>query len=175
MGLFDHDEVHLLKEILRELREERQGIHAQLKEITRILRQLVVHKAVSATLTYTTDQGEQSMASTPLALLVGQTASPTFTEWSGPNGTGTPLQPVGQVTYADDGTGVISTDPSTGIVTGVSPTAAGAVATVTGTDAGDNLTAQATFTVSAPPPPPAVSATLTYTANPLPASLRAKK
>jgi len=109
------------------------------------------------------------MATTPLALVVGQTANPTFSEFDAA-GDSEPI--VGPVTYAADASGAVTVDPNTGIATGASPTAAGEVATVTATDASNSLAASATFTVSPAAPPVAVSATLSYTANPLSSAVR---
>ncbi|MFZ0736806.1 MAG: hypothetical protein WAM96_06905 [Candidatus Acidiferrales bacterium] len=106
-----------------------------------------------------------------LALVIGQLATPTFTEF---DVNGNVVAPIGPVTYAADPSGAISVDPNLGTVTALVPTATGAVATSTATDAGNGLSASATFTVTAvvPPPPVAVSATLTYVAGPVPASAR---
>ena len=159
----------LLKRILALMEAEHESSHAQLREIIRLLREIVPRKAVRATLTYAI-QGE-TMATTPLALIVGQTANPTYTEFDA-QGNSEPV--VGPVTYAADASGAVTVDPNSGVATAAAPTADGTVATVTATDAANGLFASASFTVSPPAPPVAVSATLTYTANPLPASLKAK-
>lgn len=94
----------------------------------------------------------------PATIQVGKTASSSFLEWSGPNGTGTQEAPVGAVTYSSDNTAVATVDPATGIATGVSA----GTANISGTDAGNSLTASDVLTVSIGP---AVSATLTLAAN----------
>jgi hypothetical protein len=165
-GWFGHDENEILKQIARTLKE----FEEDFDEFLVLVRNFVKPQPVRATLTYATQQGE-TMATTPLALFVGQTATPTFTEFDA-NGNVVPI--VGPVTYAADSSGAVSVDPNSGIVTGAVATASGAVATVTATDANNGLNASATFTVSAVAPPPATSATLTYVANPLSAALRAK-
>jgi len=172
--LFGFGDKKVLERIADELHEtnEELSINAhQLKRIGDILEKLFPPaKAVSATLTYTTSQGETSMASTPLALFVGQTATPTFSEFSA-SGASVPV--VGPVTYAADSSGAVTVDPASGIVTGAANTAVGAVATVTATDTSNSLAAQATFTVTTEIPV-ATSATLTYTAGPIPAAIRAR-
>lgn len=107
---------------------------------------------LSATLTYH-HKGEKM----PVTLLVGQTANPTYQEWSGPNGTGDPLPPAGAVTYASSDATKVSVDPNSGVPTGV---ALGS-AKITATDAANGLSASDTITVTEV----AQSATLTFTAN----------
>jgi uncharacterized protein YjdB len=97
----------------------------------------------------------------PATIVVGQTATAVYTEWSGPNGTGTALPDAGAVTFASSDTVNAPVDPNTGIVTGVGPT----TATITGTDATNGLTASDTCTVTSPITT-AQSATLVVTANP---------
>jgi hypothetical protein len=132
-------ELEVLKEILHELRKLRHELFPQ---------------AQSATLTL----GGNGM---PATIQVGGTATATFLEWSGPGGTGVQVPPVGAVTYSSDNPAVATVDPNTGIATGVSA----GTANISGTDAGNNLTASDVLTVSAPPPPVAVSATLNLVAN----------
>jgi uncharacterized protein YjdB len=135
------EQIRLLREIL--------------KEVKRIRHEFPNGKAESATLTF---KGDSDM---PATILVGATATATFLEWTGPNGTGSQIAPVGPVTYASDNTAVATVDPNTGIATGVSA----GTANISGTDAGNNLTASDVLTVTAVPPPVAVSATLTLVAN----------
>lgn len=125
--------------------------------------------AKSATLTFVDSKGNKLM---PASIVVGQTATAVYTEWSGPSGTGTALPDAGAVTFTSSDPTNAPVDPNTGIVTGVGPT----TAMITGTDAtpinGVTFSASDTVTVSAvtPPPPPPVaaqSATLVLTANPL--------
>ena len=97
----------------------------------------------------------------PATIVVGQTATAVYTEWSGPNGTGTALPDAGPVTFASSDPTNAPVDPSTGIVTGVGAT----TATITGTDATNGLNASDTVTVAAAPVV-AQSATLVLTANP---------
>jgi len=97
----------------------------------------------------------------PATIVVGQTATAVYTEWSGPNGTGTALPDAGPVTFASSDPTNAPVDPSTGIVTGVGAT----TATITGTDATNGLSASDTVTVTAAPVV-AQSATLVVTANP---------
>jgi hypothetical protein len=144
-------ERHKINEILRTVKENRRILW----EIWKILGR--VPKAQSATLTLTAEQGDEM----PATIQVGQTATATFLEWSGPNGTGVQVPPSGAVSYASDTPSVATVDPNTGIATGVGP----GTANISGTDAGNNLTASDVLTVQAAPPPPAVSATLTLVAN----------
>jgi hypothetical protein len=97
----------------------------------------------------------------PATIQVGGTATATYLEWSGPNGTGSQVPPVGAVTYSSDTPAVATVDPNTGIATGVGA----GTANISGLDAGTGLTASDVLTVQAPPPPAPVSATLTLTAN----------
>jgi hypothetical protein len=168
-GWFGHDENEILKQIAKTLK----AFEEDFDEFLALVRKFVQPQPVRATLTYATQQGETTdMATTPLALFVGQTAVPTFSEFDA-NGIVVPV--VGPVTYAADTSGAISVDPNTGIVTGVNETPPnGTTAGVIATDANNGLTASASFTVSAVVPPPATSATLTYAANPLSAAARAK-
>ena len=93
----------------------------------------------------------------PVTIEVGKQAQANFKEWSGPNGTGTELPPVGAVSFASDNTAVATVDPASGLATGVAP----GTANISGTDAGNSLSASDVLTVSAPV---AQSATLTLTA-----------
>jgi uncharacterized protein YjdB len=97
----------------------------------------------------------------PATIVVAGTATATFLEWSGPGGTGVQVGPTGAVSYASDNSAVATVDPNTGIATGVSA----GTANISGTDAGNSLTASDVLTVTAAPPPPAVSATLNLVAN----------
>jgi Bacterial Ig-like domain (group 2) len=121
------------------------------KEIAHDLRRKRIQ---SATLTF----GGTDM---PATIQVGNTATATYLEWSGPNGTGSQVPPVGAVTYASDTPGVATVDPNTGICTGVSA----GTANISGVDAGTGLTASDVLTVQAAPPPTPQSATLTLVAN----------
>jgi len=130
----------------------------------------------SMTLSYAL-QGESGMSSTtqPLNLVIGQTALPTEQEWSGPNGTGSPVSNAGAVSYSADPSGAVIVDPNTGIVTAASATAPGAVATVTASDASNPSVLFATFTfiVTGTSGTQPQSMTLNYTPGPVPASAQA--
>jgi len=86
----------------------------------------------------------------------GHGATFKFTEWSGPNGTGTIEAPIGTVTYASDNIGVGRVD-ATGAVTAFGV----GTCNISGTDPGNGLTASDVLTVTG-----AVSATGVLTANP---------
>ena len=97
----------------------------------------------------------------PATIVVGGFgALATFQEWTGPNGTGNTVPPVGAVSFASDNAAVATVD-SLGNVTAV----AAGTANVSATDAGNGLTASDVLTVTAAAPPPAVSATLSLTAK----------
>lgn len=160
-------ECHCCNLLANEIAEQ----NALLRTIIRLLGGYPVPRPQSMTLSYTIE-GETTMSTVlPIQLEVGQTASPTEQEWSGPNGTGTEVPNAGAVSYAADASGAISVDPNTGIVTAVAPTASGAVATATATDASNPsvLTASVQFTV-VPVPVVAESMTLAYTPGPAPAA-----
>lgn len=91
--------------------------------------------------------------------VTGNGASSLFQEFTGPNGTGAPVKPIGPVTFASSDPTIATVDPNTGRCTAV----AVGTTTITGTDAGNSLTASDTLTVVADT---AQSATLTLTANP---------
>ena len=97
----------------------------------------------------------------PATILVGATATAVFTEFTGPGGTGVTIPPIGAVSFASDNAAVATVDPASGIATGVSA----GTANISGTDAGNSLTASDVLTVTAAPPPVAQSATLVLTAN----------
>ena len=88
---------------------------------------------------------------------VGQTATPNYQEWSGPNGTGDKLNPAGPVTYQSDNPLAVAVDPNSGIATGL----AAGTANITATDSVDGLSASTQITVTEQ----AVSATLDYVSN----------
>ncbi len=98
----------------------------------------------------------------------GKGATFTFTEFSGPNGTGSVVPPSGPITYASDNTAVATVDAS-GQVTAVAANADGSPATanITGVDPAspNKVAAGDVITVTAAPPPVAVSATGVLTAN----------
>jgi hypothetical protein len=151
-------ENHLLHEILREEMFQSRLLELQTEILEEIRNALRKKEAASATLTFKNSTGGTSMSA---LINVGGTATATFLEWSGPNGTGSQVPPVGAVTYASDNPAVATVNPNTGIATGVSA----GTANISGADAGNSLTASDVLTVQAAPPPPAVSATLTLVAN----------
>jgi uncharacterized protein YjdB len=91
-------------------------------------------------------------------LSIGQTATSVFKEFTGPNGTGSEIAPVGPVTFASSDPSIATVDPTTGLVTAV----AAGTATITATDGGNGLSASDSVSDQ---PLVAVSATLVITAN----------
>ena len=61
-----------------------------------------------------------------------------------------PNPPVGPITYASDNPSVASVDPNTGVITVVTA----GVTNISGTDAGNGVTASDSLTVLAAAPPP---------------------
>src|SRR5271155_3786881 len=108
------------------------------------------HPAKSATLHF-------KGASMPATILVGATATAVFTEFTGPGGTGVTIPPIGAVSFPSDNPAIATVDPASGIATGVSA----GTANISGTDAGNSLTASDVLTVTAAV---AESATLVLTA-----------
>lgn len=92
----------------------------------------------------------------PADILIGATATAVLHEFTGPGGTGIEVAPIGPVTYTSSDSTVATVDPNSGLVTGV----AVGTATITGSDAGNGLSAADTVTVQSPV---AVSATLVIT------------
>src|SRR5260221_4966159 len=74
----------------------------------------------------------------------GNGASSNFQEWTGANGTGTNVNPIGPVGYVSSDPTIATVDPATGAVGAV---AVGA-ATITAKDAGNRLAASGTPTGS---------------------------
>jgi hypothetical protein len=68
-----------------------------------------------------------------------------FTEFSGPNGTGQVVPPVGTVLFESDNVAIATIDPATGIITDV----AAGTCNMSGLDQGNNLSASAPYTVAA--------------------------
>ena len=97
----------------------------------------------------------------PVTLTVGQSATAKLHEFSGLNGTGTELPPVGPVSYTSSDPTIATVDLATGVITTVAP----GTATISGSDAGNGLSATDTVSVQAAPPPKAQSATLVITPN----------
>lgn len=124
------------------------------EELRRIARCVCRH-ARSASLSFVLPLGEKT--NMPLTVHVNDVpGTALFQEWSGPSGTGIVVPPVGAVTYASDNTAVATVDPSSGQLAYVGA----GTANISGTDAGNSLTASDVLTVSAAT---AVSATLTLT------------
>ena len=94
----------------------------------------------------------------PASIAVGQTATAVLHEWTGAGVSGSEVAPIGPVTYSSSDTTIASIDPATGIASGL---AAGTV-TLTGSDAGNGLSATDTLGVVGAV---AVSATLVITPN----------
>lgn len=108
-------------------------------------------KAISATLTFVNSKGEHM----PLLAHVNDVpGTAVFAEFTGPKGTGTAVPPTGAVTFASDTPAVATVDPNTGALAYLTA----GTATISGTDAGNSLTASDVLTLTAAP---AVSATLT--------------
>ena len=112
--------------------------------------------AKSATLTFLDSKGNRIM---PAQLQVGQTATAVLHEFTGLNGTGSEIAPIGPVTFSSSDATIATVDASTGLVTAVGP----GVATVTALDSGNGLSAS---DVVSDTPVVAQSATLTITVNP---------
>lgn len=81
----------------------------------------------------------------PATLAPGKTAVAVLHEFDGLNGTGNEVAPIGPVSYTSSDTTVATVDPSSGLVTAV----AAGTATITGTDAGNGLTASDTVSDTA--------------------------
>jgi uncharacterized protein YjdB len=94
----------------------------------------------------------------PAQLAVGATATAVFKEFTGPNGTGAEIAPIGPVGFVSSNLTIATVDPASGLVTAVAP----GTATITATDAGNGLNASDSVSDS---PLLAVSATLVITAN----------
>jgi len=94
----------------------------------------------------------------PAQLNVGQTATAVFKEFTGPNGTGAEIAPIGPVSFSSSDSTIATVDTSTGLVTAVAP----GTATITATDSGNGLSASDSVSDQ---PLVAVSATLVITAN----------
>lgn len=151
-GWFDGDD-----KIARAIKEAGNDIAAGLQSVAAALSALVPPViAVKANLIYSINGGIPMGA--PVSGVVGNTASPSFTEAAA---NGAAIAPIGPVVYASDNPGVVSVDANTGIATLVSA----GTANVSALDQGNGLTDTVAFTVTAAPPPVAVSASLSYTLN----------
>jgi hypothetical protein len=125
-----------------------------LKEIARLLRQKG-NAAQSLTLTFKDLKGNILM---PATLSIGQTATAIATEWSGPNGTGSPLAAAGPIAFSSSDATIATVDPASGLVTAVGP----GTATITGTDSTNGLSGSDVVSDS---PITAQSLTVVVTAN----------
>lgn len=96
----------------------------------------------------------------PADILVGQAATAVLHEFTGAGGTGMEVAPIGPVSYTVSDATIATVDAVSGAIVGVAP----GTATVTGTDAGNGLTASDTVNVHAAT---AVSATLVITPTPV--------
>ena len=101
-------------------------------------------------------QDEEGNTLMPATLAVGKTATALLQEYVIAGGPAIP--PIGPVTYASSAPAIATVDPVTGIVTAVAP----GTAIITGTDAGNSLSASDTVSDTAPV---ATVATLTITPN----------
>jgi hypothetical protein len=158
----DDDDCKCEKLIAASIREAGDDIQQGLLEIAQALRDVFSKKAVIARLSYSIGG---NMPGNVLSGIVGNTASPTFTEAAAD---GSLVAPIGPVVYTSDNPAVVSVDANTGVATLVAanPDGSPATANVSALDQGNGLTDVVVFTVSAAPPPPAVSATLSYQLNP---------
>ena len=91
--------------------------------------------------------------------------SAVFQEFDGLNGTGNKVPAIGPVTFASDNTAVATVDPNTGALGYIGA----GIANISGTDAGNSLTASDALTVTANL---AVSATTTLLPGPISARSR---
>jgi len=151
-------ERQLLEQILEELRDQCGLLH-------RILHRLPVRaESMTYEISATPFTIGECMGQ-PVTLNVGQVGFGKVTEWSGPNGTGTVVAPLGPkgIIFASDNTAIATVDAK-GNPTGVSA----GVAHISALDQDNNLTDTAVCTVVAvtPPPPTAVSMTLDLSATP---------
>lgn len=138
-----------------ELEEIRELLHSILVVLRDIRKELKPKHAESAQLYIKDAKGNRLM---PATLAVGKTATAVLHEFDGPNGTGNELPPVGPVSYSSSDPSIATVDPTSGLITAVAP----GTVTITGTDAGNGLSASDTVSDSAPV---AQSATLVITPN----------
>lgn len=102
--------------------------------------------------------GRKFMSAT---LKVGGTATAVYKEFTGPNGSGDEIAPIQQPQFSSSDESIATVD-SNGFITAVAP----GTVTITGTDAGNGLSASDSAEVqSETPPPVAQSATLTIVPN----------
>lgn len=140
--MFDHREIKALERIAEELHD-----------IAWLLRYSLGRRAKFATLVIRDLKGHRLMQAT---LPVGKTATAVLHEFVTPGGA--EVAPIGPVSYASSDPAIATVDPASGLITAV----AAGVATITGTDAGNGLSASDSVTDT---PIPATVATLVITPN----------
>ena len=148
---------NIFKRFMKPNHSELAHINRQLHQIIELLGEVLRRlptKAQSATLTL---NGETMPLTVHLNDAPGQAV---FTEFDGLNGTGNKVPPIGPVTFTSSSPATAIVDPNTGSLTYV----AAGTTIITGTDAGNSLTASDTLTVTANV---AVSATLTLVPGPI--------
>jgi hypothetical protein len=160
-GMFgEKEEDKLLKVLIR-------GVDRLVEIDTKILQALERQEKRSAILHFKIIQGGRRImgsSPTPFPDPLGTQLQAIFTEYSGPNGTGTVVPPVGNLLYESDSPAVATVDPASGVVTPVSATASGTggvagLATISCVDQGNAIQASAQIQVSSTT---AQSATLTF-------------
>jgi hypothetical protein len=92
----------------------------------------------------------------PLTLKIGDTFTARLHEFTGPDGSGSELPPVGTVSFSSEDSSIATVDPLTGAGVAVAP----GTAKIIGTDGGNGLSAGDVVTVAEPT---AVSAILELT------------
>jgi hypothetical protein len=125
--------------------------------VLRILNILQPEQDRSAILTFVNENGEIMPLSVHLKDAPGQAV---FTEFDGLNGTGNKVPSIGPVTFSSSNTATATVDTNTGALAYL----AAGTATISGTDAGNSLTASDVLTVTSGT---AISATLTLVAGPI--------
>lgn len=142
----------------------RRAIERLERKLNAILRRLGIliaeeeeeNAAKSAKLVISDSKGNRLM---PATLQVGQTATAVLKEFTGLNGSGVEIAPVGPVSFSSSDAAIATVDPTSGLVTAVGP----GTATITGLDSGNGLSAS---DVVSDTPVVAQSAVLTLTVNP---------
>jgi hypothetical protein len=125
-----------------------------LRNLARRIEEIIVllRPAKSATLSF---KGFYNMPAS--IALNGKGAQATFAEFDGLAGAGNSVSPIGPVSFSSDNAAVATVDPVSGACTAV----AVGTANISGTDAGNGLTASDVLTVT----DVAISATLSLKAN----------
>lgn len=133
--------------------EPLERIARELHEIAHLLRHLLGKHAKFATLVIQDLKGNRLM---PATLPVGKTATAVLHEFV--TAGGAEVAPIGPVSYASSDPAIATVDPASGLITAV----AAGVATITGTDAGNSLSASDSVSDT---PIAATVATLVITPN----------